>query len=191
MARQITLDQAEAIVAACKQEALAVGQPMNIAVVDDGSHLVAFAAMDDTKLIGNDIAQKKALTAVYFQMDTRDLVPLVQPGAELYGIEATSGGRLVVFAGGVLLRVQIADLLNVDQEWAAASVPVTAVMWLAVSMQRGVLQGLRAYRPVGLSIVGEGGSRLVLGVHGVDRRHAGLLLHDARARCARQSDQDD
>ena len=104
MARQITLDQAEAIVAACKQEALAVGQPMNIAVVDDGSHLVAFAAMDDTKLIGNDIAQKKALTAVYFQMDTKDLVPLVQPGAELYGIEATGGGRLVVFAGGVLLR---------------------------------------------------------------------------------------
>jgi uncharacterized protein GlcG (DUF336 family) len=31
-------------------------------------------------------------------------VPLVQPGAALYGIEATSGGRLVVFAGGVLLR---------------------------------------------------------------------------------------
>ncbi len=104
MARQITLDQAEAIVAACKQEALAIGQPMNIAVVDDGGNLVAFAAMDDTKLIGNDIAQKKALTAVYFQMDTRDLVPLVQPGAALYGIEATSGGRLVVFPGGVLLR---------------------------------------------------------------------------------------
>lgn len=104
MARQITLDQAEAVIAACKQEAVTVGQPMNIAVVDDGGNLVAFAAMDDTKLIGNDIAQKKALTAVYFQMDTRDLVPLVQPGAALYGIEATSGGRLVVFPGGVLLR---------------------------------------------------------------------------------------
>ena len=104
MARQITLDQAEAIVTACKQEAIAVGQPMNIAVVDDGGNLVAFAAMDDTKLIGNDIAQKKALTAVYFQMDTKDLVPLVQPGAALYGIEATSSGQLVVFAGGVLLR---------------------------------------------------------------------------------------
>jgi uncharacterized protein GlcG (DUF336 family) len=104
MARQITLDQAEAIVSACKREALAVGQPMNIAVVDDGGNLVAFAAMDDTKLIGVDIAQKKALTAVYFQMDTKDLVPLVQPGAALYGIEATTGGRLVVFPGGVLLR---------------------------------------------------------------------------------------
>jgi uncharacterized protein GlcG (DUF336 family) len=104
MNRSITLEQSEAIVAACKSEAEAVGQPMNIAVVDSGGNLVAFAAMDDTKLIGEDIAQKKALTAVYFQMDTRDLAPLVQPGQPLYGIEATTGGRLVVFGGGVLLR---------------------------------------------------------------------------------------
>ena len=104
MARLLTLDQADAIVAACKQEAAAVGQPMNIAVVDDGGNLVAFAAMDGTKLIGEDISQKKALTAVYFQMDTRDLAPLVQPGQPLFGIKSTSGGRLVVFGGGVLLK---------------------------------------------------------------------------------------
>ena len=104
MARQITLEQAERILDACKAEAQSVGQPMNIAVVDDGGNLVAFAAMDDTKLIGVDISQKKALTSVYFQMDTRDLAPLVQPGQPLYGIEATTGGRLVVFGGGVLLR---------------------------------------------------------------------------------------
>jgi uncharacterized protein GlcG (DUF336 family) len=60
--------------------------------------------MDDLKLIGEDISQKKALTAVLFQSDTRDLVPLVQPGAALYGIESVGGGRLVVFAGGVLPR---------------------------------------------------------------------------------------
>ncbi len=104
MTRNISLAQADAIIEACKAEAESVGQPMNIAVVDDGGNLVAFAAMDDTKLIGEDISQKKALTAVMFQTDTRDLVPLVQPGAALYGIEATSGGRLVVFGGGVLLR---------------------------------------------------------------------------------------
>lgn len=104
MSRNITLDQAEAILQACKEEALAIGQPMNIAVVDDGANLVAFVAMDNTKLIGLDISQRKALTAVYFQTDTRDLVPLVQPGAPLYGIESTSAGRLVVFGGGVLLR---------------------------------------------------------------------------------------
>jgi uncharacterized protein GlcG (DUF336 family) len=103
MARLITLEQAEAILDACKQEAQAVGQPMNIAVVDDGGNLVAFAAMDGTKLIGVDISQRKALTAVYFQMDTKELAALVQPGQPLYGIESTTGGRLVVFGGGVLL----------------------------------------------------------------------------------------
>ncbi|PWW21873.1 uncharacterized protein GlcG (DUF336 family) [Geodermatophilus normandii] len=104
MARNVTLAQAEAVIEACKAEAASIGQPMNIAVVDDGGNLVAFAAMDDTKLIGESISQRKALTAVLFQMDTRDLVPLVQPGAPLYGIESTSEGRLVVFGGGVLLR---------------------------------------------------------------------------------------
>lgn len=103
MARHITLAQATAVVDACQAEARTVGQPMNIAVVDDGGNLVAFVAMDGTKLIGVDISQRKALTAVYFQMDTRDLAPLVQPGQPLYGIEATSGGRLVVFGGGCLL----------------------------------------------------------------------------------------
>jgi uncharacterized protein GlcG (DUF336 family) len=117
MSRNITLAQAEAIVAACKSEADAVGQPMNIAVVDDGGNLVAFAAMDDTKLIGADISRGKALTAVYMHMDTRDLAPIVQPGQPLYGIEATTGGRLVVFPGGVLLRTadgQIAGAVGVS-----------------------------------------------------------------------------
>ena len=104
MSRSITLEQSQAIIEACRSEATAIGQPMNIAVVDDAGHLVAFAAMDDTKLIGEDISQKKALTAVYFQLDTRDLAPLVQPGQPLYGIEATTNGKLVVFGGGVLLR---------------------------------------------------------------------------------------
>ena len=104
MSRSITLEQSQAIIEACRSEAIAIGQPMNIAVVDDAGHLVAFAAMDDTKLIGEDIAQKKALTAVYFQADTRDIAPLVQPGQPLYGIEATTDGKLVVFGGGVVLR---------------------------------------------------------------------------------------
>jgi uncharacterized protein GlcG (DUF336 family) len=104
MSRNITLAQADEIIAAAKAEAIAIGQPMNISVVDDGGNLVAFAAMDDTKLVGADISQKKALTAVMMQMDTIDLVPLVQPGAALFGLGDTTGGRLVVFAGGLLLR---------------------------------------------------------------------------------------
>ena len=71
---------------------------------------------------------------------------------------------VVVLVASVLLRAPLADLLHVDQQWAAASVPLTAVLWLAVSMQRGLLQGVRAYSPVGVSIVAEGGGRLVLGI---------------------------
>jgi uncharacterized protein GlcG (DUF336 family) len=104
MPRNITLAQAETIIEACKAEAVSVGQPMNISVVDDGGNLVAFAAMDDTKLVGENISQRKALTAVMFHADTRDIVPLVQPGAPLYGIESTNDGKLVIFGGGVLLR---------------------------------------------------------------------------------------
>ena len=88
MSRNITLEQAENIIEACKVEARSIGQPMNIAVVDDGGNLVAFVAMDDTKLIGADISQKKALTAVYFQSDTRDLVPLVRELLRAHALRA-------------------------------------------------------------------------------------------------------
>lgn len=101
MARTLTLQAAQAMLDAAQHKAAEIGQPMNIAVVDEGTNLVAFVSMDGTKLIGEDISRRKAETAVLFQMTTRDLVPLVQPGAALYGIEATTQGRLVVFGGGI------------------------------------------------------------------------------------------
>ena len=122
MASQITLDQADAIVAACRAEADAVGQPMNIAVVDDGGNLVAFASMDGTKLIGVDIAQRKALTAVYFQMDTQDLAPLVQPGAPLFGIESTTGAGSSCSAGACCCAPRT---VRWPAAWASARAPST------------------------------------------------------------------
>lgn len=66
---------------------------------------------------------------------------------------------------GVLIRDPLAALIGTPEHaWAAAAIPVTGVMWLLVSLQRGVLQGLLAFRPVGLSIVGEAAARLVLGL---------------------------
>ena len=64
----------------------------------------------------------------------------------------------------VLARGPLAALLNVDQEWAAAAVPVTGCLWLLLCLQRGLLQSARAYRPAGLSIVLEASGRLVTGV---------------------------
>ena len=102
-ATRVALSAGLAIVDAARAKAAELGVPMNIAVVDGGNNLVAFARMDDAWLGSIDIAQNKAYTARAFDMPTGDLAPLVQPGASLYGIEASNQGRLIVFAGGIPL----------------------------------------------------------------------------------------
>jgi O-antigen/teichoic acid export membrane protein len=67
-------------------------------------------------------------------------------------------------AVGVALREPLAELIGVDAEWAAAATLPTAGLWLLLSIQRGTLAGLGAYRAVGASIVGEAAGRLALGV---------------------------
>jgi uncharacterized protein GlcG (DUF336 family) len=99
----VTLGAAQPVLEAAQAKATEIGVPMNIAVVDDGGNLVAFARMDDAWLGSIDIAQNKAYTARAFDMPTKDLAPLAQPGAPLYGIEASNHGRLIVFAGGIPL----------------------------------------------------------------------------------------
>jgi uncharacterized protein GlcG (DUF336 family) len=99
----VTLDAGQAVLEAALTKATEIGVPMNIAVVDDGSNLVAFARMDDAWLGSIDIAQNKAYTARAFDMPTKDLAPLAQPGASMYGIEASNHGRVIVFAGGIPL----------------------------------------------------------------------------------------
>ncbi len=100
---RVTLDAAEAVVDAARKRAEAIGVPMNIAVVDDGNNLVAFARMDGAWLGSIDIAQNKAYTARAFDMSTKDIAPLCQPGQPLFGIHASNQGRLIVFAGGIPL----------------------------------------------------------------------------------------
>jgi uncharacterized protein GlcG (DUF336 family) len=99
----VTLGAAQPVLEAAQAKATEIGVPMNIAVVDDGGNLVAFARMDDAWLGSIDIAQNKAYTARAFDMPTRDLAPLARPDGPLYGIEASNGGRLIVFAGGIPL----------------------------------------------------------------------------------------
>ncbi|MGB3482975.1 MAG: heme-binding protein [Mycobacterium sp.] len=98
----ITLSAATAAIEASVAKAREIGQPMNIAVVDDGGHLVAFVRMDGAIKASIDISIRKARTSILMNAPTAALMPLVQPGAELYGLEQTSGG-MVIFGGGMLL----------------------------------------------------------------------------------------
>jgi O-antigen/teichoic acid export membrane protein len=69
-------------------------------------------------------------------------------------------GTVAVAVVAVPLRSLIAALINIDQDWAAAAIPVTAMIWMIVSVLRGVLQGFQQYRTVALSLIGEASSRI-------------------------------
>lgn len=99
----ITLDAARSIISAAEKRADEIGQPMNVAVVDAGANLMAFARMEGAWLGSVDIAINKAFTSASFLMPTKDLADMTQPGQPLYGLETTNGGRVVNFAGGIPL----------------------------------------------------------------------------------------
>lgn len=99
----LTLEQAEKIVAAAKKKSNEIGTKMDIAVVDAGANLKAFVRQDDAWLGSIDIAIKKARTARFFNFNTGEIGKLSQPGGPLFGIEHSNGG-LITFPGGVVLK---------------------------------------------------------------------------------------
>lgn len=99
----ITLEEAQQIISAAGQKAQEIGQPMNVAVVDAGRNLKAFARMEDAWLGSIDIAINKAFTSASFEMATQDLADMAQSGQPLFGIHATNDGRIVIFGGGIPL----------------------------------------------------------------------------------------
>jgi uncharacterized protein GlcG (DUF336 family) len=99
----ITLNDAKKIIGAAEKKAAAIGQPMNIAVADSGGNLLAHVRMDGAWLGSIDISIKKAFTSRAFDIATKDLAPLAQPGGDFFGIDASNGGRIMIFAGGIPL----------------------------------------------------------------------------------------
>ncbi len=97
----VTLEEAQRIIQAALEKAREIGQPMNVAVVDNGRELKAFSRMEDAWLGSVSISVDKAFTSVSFLMPTQDLADMTQPGQPLYGLETTNGGRIINFAGGI------------------------------------------------------------------------------------------
>lgn len=102
-AKDISLAQAQAVIAAAMAEAERRGCRSDVVVVDAGANLKAFARMDGALLGSIDVAHKKARAARLFDMASGEIGALSQPGGPLYGIEVTNDG-LVTFGGGVPIR---------------------------------------------------------------------------------------
>ncbi len=100
----LDLEDARHIIAAASQKAVALGQPMNIAVVCAGGYLLAFERMPNAWLGSVDIAQKKAWTSRAFNITTQDLGKNSQSGDQFFGIHASNDGKVMIFAGGLPIK---------------------------------------------------------------------------------------
>lgn len=100
----VTLNDARRVIAAAEKQAEEIGQPMNIAVVDEGGNLVAHVRMDGAWIGSIDISINKAFTSRAFDIATKDLAVHSQSGGQFFGIHVSNHGRVMIFAGGVPLK---------------------------------------------------------------------------------------
>jgi len=100
----MTMNKAQQVIEAGIAKAKEIGQPMNIAVVDAGANLQAFARMDGAWLGSIDIATNKAFTAKAFDISTQDLGKNSQPGDQFFGIHVSNHCRVMIFAGGIPIK---------------------------------------------------------------------------------------
>ena len=107
----VTLAQAQAALRAALDKSTEMGGKMDIAVVDAGANLKAFAREDGAWLGSIDIAIKKARTSRWFDMDTGAIGGLSQPGGALFNIEHSNGG-LITFPGGVPLKNAAGEVIG-------------------------------------------------------------------------------
>jgi len=100
----VTLADARRVIAAAEAKAAEIGQPMNIAVVDEGANLVSHVRMDGAWIGSIDISINKAFTSRAFDITTKDLADNSQSGDQFFGIHVSNRGRVMIFAGGIPLK---------------------------------------------------------------------------------------
>ena len=137
MPRQIlslNLAEARKIIAAGERKAAELGVPYNIAVVDAGGGLLAHVRMDGAWLGSVDIAINKAWTARAFDMSTEELASFTHSGQPGFGLNTTNNLRVVIFGGGIPIKVDGAVVGavgasggNVPQDVAVARAAIAGI----------------------------------------------------------------
>ncbi|MDR3636517.1 MAG: heme-binding protein [Isosphaeraceae bacterium] len=103
---RLTLDGARKIVAGAQAKAQELNLKINIAVVDDGGHMIAFERMDGARPASGYTATTKAVTAATFRQATGPLpagttAPDLLLNLSLQNAAAASGGKVTTLLGGV------------------------------------------------------------------------------------------
>src|SRR3954462_10062949 len=102
----LTLAQASTIVDVALKTAREKNfQPLTVAVLDPGGHLVAFKREDRSGILRYDIAYGKAWGALGMGFGSRELGDRAAKNPVFFGVLATvSQGRLVPVPGGVMIK---------------------------------------------------------------------------------------
>ncbi|MBI4258556.1 MAG: heme-binding protein [Thaumarchaeota archaeon] len=100
-ASKLTLDDVKIILEGAQKKATEMSVEMDIAVVDEGGHLLGFYRMDKAKITSIDIAINKAFTAACSRRPTHEYQAVAQPGAPAYGVNMSNQGRFMIVGGGL------------------------------------------------------------------------------------------
>jgi glc operon protein GlcG len=137
---QLNLAGAETILAGAKKKAASMKISFNIAIVDDGGHLVAFARMDGARPASTYTALTKAMTAATFRQETGPLPAGGDPNVLLsLGLQQTAiagGGKGTALVGGAPITVdgQVIGAVGVgggssgEQDLAVAKAGIAALL---------------------------------------------------------------
>jgi glc operon protein GlcG len=103
----ISLERAQAAIAAAVAEAKKHNWKLNVAVVDSGTNLVAFQRMDGAQLASIVVAEHKARAAAAFRRETRVWEDGIQLKQNYYtltldGVIASRGGIPLVVEGKLI-----------------------------------------------------------------------------------------
>ena len=102
----LSLAKANAIIVSALEKAAELElQPLGIAVLDAGGHLVAFQRQDGASFLRPEMASGKAFGALALGMGSRRLDAFARDRPHLMaGVQDVSGGRIVAVPCGVLIR---------------------------------------------------------------------------------------
>jgi uncharacterized protein GlcG (DUF336 family) len=112
---QLTLDQASAVLDGVRQYGRRTGlQPLSIAIVDAGGHLLAFNREDGPgAALRPAIAIGKAFGAVGLGRSSRAIGEMaVERPHFVNGLVGASGGRMVPVPGGVLIKDAVGTIVG-------------------------------------------------------------------------------
>ena len=103
---RLTLDGARVLIAGAEAKARSMGWKMNVAVVDDGGHLIAFERMEGARPASVYTAMTKAVTAATMRMPSGPFPPGTTSPDPLLNISlqnaaSASGGKVTTLYGGV------------------------------------------------------------------------------------------